>query len=609
MPKQFQKCVKNWPRFKHLVISSFCLLLGLTAKTYAFSGQAYLDRFMTYLQWSQNLPTQPDANFLAFIDFNTPLAQKLREKWLYQLAQQKDWSTFAKYYKNSADINLQCFAQIANYNVGKSREAQNLARVLWLSGESQTPACNYLFNLMLKTNNFDERLINQRIILALEKRNLPLARFLLRQYKQPRLKDEQLLLAIYKNPSLISQIEPGELHDYFYLYGLKRLISRNLGKAIKYWQHPKTKQLLNLAQQQAFLAHLALYKAMRNHDDAPLWFAKIEPIFYNNVLLDWQIRFALKRSQWGLVEYLINHSQDKDKPCWQYWLARALEAKGEKIKAWEIYQSIAKNRHYYGFLASMRINKTPNFANEMPINNIALLKPYQAFTDNIKLLYTHRQSLQASRLLNDFISELPKEDKSALINWLANDLQWYDKAVYLSNTEELANQLALRFPVIYRELISEYSKYYQIPQEFIYAIIRQESGFRGDVISPAGACGLMQVMPNTASIVAKREKIAYGDKTQLFLPQKNINIGVAYLKQLTSRFAHHPVLIAAAYNAGPLQVKYWLKNHPPKEMDIWIDTLPWQETRNYLKNIIAFYAVYQFRLQQKPDIYSFMKPL
>jgi soluble lytic murein transglycosylase len=585
------------------------LLMSLTVKTHAFSGHAYLDRFMAYLQWSQNLPAQPEPNFLAFIDNDTPLSQKLRAKWLYQLAQQKDWSTFAKYYKNSADVNLQCFAQIANYKVGRNREALSLARVLWLSGESQPSACNDLFALMLQDNHFDERLINQRIILALEKRNLSLARFLLKQYKQPRLKDEQLLVAIYQNPAHIIQIKPGELHDYFYLYGLKRMITRNIEQAIKYWQHPKSKQLLSQAQQQAFLAHVALYKAMRNHEDAPLWFAKIQPIFYNNVLIDWQIRFALKRGQWALVEYLINHSQDKDKPCWQYWLARALEAKGEKKRALELYQSLANNRHYYGFLASMRINKTPNFANETPIDNKALLQPYQAFTDTIRLLYTNKHSLQASRLLNDFVSELPKEDKCALIYWLAKDLKWYDKSVYLSSTEELTNQLSLRFPLTYREFISEYSKSYQIPQELIYAIIRQESGFRGDVISPAGARGLMQIMPNTASIVAKREKIVYGDKMQLFLSQKNINIGVAYLKQLTSRYAHHPVLIAAAYNAGPNQVNYWLKNHPPKEMDIWIDTLPWQETRNYLKNIIAFYAVYQFRLQQKPDIHSFMKSI
>ncbi|KTC85350.1 MULTISPECIES: lytic transglycosylase domain-containing protein [Legionella] len=584
-------------------------VLSISTITYAISGQAYLDRFMAYTQWSQNLPQQPGPEFFTFIDSETPLATKLREKWLYQLARQKDWPSFSKYYRSSTDINLQCFAQIANFNEGRTEEAFNATRLLWLSGNSQPPTCNILFDLMVKKDDFDEHLITLRIILALENRNLGLARYLLKLYKQPRHRDEQLLVAIYQNPTRIAQLEPGELHDQFYLFGLKRMISTKMDQAIRYWQDNKTKQFLNEAQQQAFLIQLVLYKAMRGHEDEPFWFAKIKPIFYTEAILDWQIRFNLKHQHWDQVEFLVNHSPDKDKPCWQYWLARALEAKGEQAKAKMLYQAIAQNRHYYGFLASMRLNKTPSFENEKPANDLALLRPYQPFTDTIKSLYYTRQSLQASRLLNDFISELPKEEKSALIYWVATGLQWYGKSVYLSSTEELNNQLILRFPIIHYETVKQYAKNYQVPPELIYAIIRQESGFREDVVSPAGARGLMQVMPTTASVVAKREKIAYNHKDQLFSSQKNINIGVAYLKQLITRYNQHPVLVAAAYNAGPTQVNYWLKNHPPKEMDIWIDTLPWHETRNYLKNIIAFYAVYQYRLQQKPDLHSFMEPL
>ena len=94
----------------------------------------------------------------------------------------------------------------------------------------------------------------------------------------------------------------------------------------------------------------------------------------------------------------------------------------------------------------------------------------------------------------------------------------------------------------------------------------------------------------------------------IFTSNKNINIGIAYLQQLAKRFSQHPVLMAAAYNAGPRQAYYWLKNHPPKEIDVWIETLPWQETRNYLKNVTAFYVVYQYRLKQKPDMSRFLQP-
>ncbi len=569
-----------------------------------------MERFNNYLSFSQNLPTAtPSPSFLEFISGTTPLSTKLREKWLYELAKSKDWTRFSQYYQSSNDLNLVCYEQIANYNTGKQQEALKASIPLWLSGDSSPPSCNSLFDLLLKDNNFDQNLITQRIALALERRNIQLARYLLTKYKKPHPLELNALNAVYQNPGNISKLNPSELNDDIYLYGLKRMVSINMDKALKLWQQSKTTKMLSQAQQQAFLAHVALYKAMRNHEDALEWFTKVKSQYYNDVLLDWQIRFALKRKNWAQVTALINDSKHKDEPCWQYWLARSLEAQGNKADAQALYESLAKNRQYYGFLASLHLNKKPSFANETPTTNLDVLKPYQAFIDQIQTLYMTKQTLQASRLLNDFISELPKEEASALVYWIDQKLQWHGKSVYLSNNETLNNQLSLRFPLAYKDSVSLYSKKYAVAPEFIYAIIRQESGFRDDATSSVGARGLMQVMPYTARVVSQTDKIPYNDQKQLFLSQKNINIGVAYLKQLAKRFDNHPILIAAAYNAGPKQVVYWLKTHPPKEIDVWIETLPWQETRNYLKNIMAFYMVYQYRLGQKPNLENFLEPL
>ncbi|WP_182351760.1 transglycosylase SLT domain-containing protein [Legionella sp. PC1000] len=576
----------------------------------ALSGEQYMERFNNYLSFSQKLPTTtPSAPFLEFISGTTPLSTKLREKWLYELAKSKDWTQFSQYYQPSNDLNLVCYEQIANYNTGKQQEALKASIPLWLNGDSRPPSCNSLFDLLLKDNNFDQNLITQRIALALDRRNIQLARYLLTKYKKPHPLELNTLIAVYQNPENISKLNPGELNDDIYLYGLKRMVSINMDKALNLWQQSKTQKMLTQAQQQAFLAHVALYKAMRNHEDALQWFAQVKPQYYNDVLLDWQIRFALKRKNWAQVTALINDSKHKDEPCWQYWLARSLEAQGEKAQAQVLYETLAKNRQYYGFLASLRLNKTPSFANEVPTTNLDVLKPYQAFIDQIQTLYMTKQTLQASRLLNDFISELPKDEASALVYWIDKQLQWHGKSVYLSNNETLNNQLSLRFPLAYKDSVSLYSKKYAVAPEFIYAIIRQESGFRDDATSSVGARGLMQVMPYTARVVSKADKIPYNDQKQLFLSQKNINIGVAYLKQLAKRFGNHPILIAAAYNAGPKQVVFWLKTHPPKEIDVWIETLPWQETRNYLKNIMAFYIVYQYRLGQKPNLGNFLEPL
>ncbi len=568
-----------------------------------------MERFQVYQQWSENLPVTTTPAFLQFIESDTPLANKLREKWLYQLAHNKDWSTFLEHYKETENISLQCLSLLALYNQGKEQEALLKAKVLWVNGNSQPPACNQLFDYLIASNTLEPSLIDQRIELALENKNVSLARYLLKLHKPPRLTDAQLITDIYLKPEKIVFLQPGKEHGAFYLFGLKRLVPINMKKAVEIWNQPRTKRLLNEKQQQSFLSYLTLYKVLRSNQDALEWFAKIKPAYYDEILLDWRIRYALKEQKWVDVERLINYSKDKNEPVWQYWLARAKEARGKKEEANALYQEIAHTRNYYGFLSSLRLKKRFSFENEAPPNNLNKLQPYKPFTDQVRSLYLNNQKIEASRLLNEFFLELPKEDKAAMAFWIMHDLKWYGKALNLSNTEEeLNNQLNLRFPLAYKEEITKNSKSYNIPKEFIYAIIRQESTFREDVISPAGAHGLMQLMPTTAKIIAKQEKIHFTDKNQLFTPPKNINIGTAYLGQLAKRFGH-PVLISAAYNAGPRQVVYWLKNHPPKQMDIWIETLPWRETRNYIKNIIAFYAVYQYRMQRKPDLSNFLKPL
>ncbi|RUR20335.1 tetratricopeptide repeat protein [Legionella sp. km535] len=587
------------------------LLCGLiwTFSACALSGQAYMDRFNTFMAWYQNLPINPPPEFLEFVKGTTPLSNKLRDKWLYELARTKDWATYVSYYQPTNDINLQCYDQIAKFNLGMEKQALHESTPIWLTGDSRPAACNTLFDLMLKNDNFDQNLITQRITLALDKRNIQLARYLLKQYKIPQIAEVQSLTDVHQNPANINKLSPGEINAQLYLYGLKRMVSINMDKAITLWQKAKTNKLLNESQKQAFLAHVALYKAMRNHEDAMEWFAKVKPEYYNDVLVDWQIRFALKNQDWEHVAKFINSSKNKDTPCWQYWLARSLEAQGNTTDAKAIYETLAKSRQYYGFLASIRLKKTPNFENEKATTSLTALKPYQPIIDQIKSLYLSKQTVEASRLLNDFISELPKNEASALVYWVDSELGWHGKSVYLSNNDTLNNQLSLRFPLAYKSTVKSYANQYSIPPEFVYAIIRQESGFREDVVSTAGARGLMQVMPQTASLVSKMSKIQYNDQKQLFLSNKNINIGIAYLQQLTKRFSNHPVLVAAAYNAGPRQVVYWLKNHPPKEIDVWIETLPWQETRNYLKNVMAFYVVYQYRLNQKPDLNKILAPL
>lgn len=588
---------------------SITIFVFCSFSTLGHTGKAYLEKFNSYLNWSQNLPKNPSPDFIKFINQDSPLTNKLRKKWLIQLAKDQKWQDLNRYYQPIIDTSLICQALTAQYQIGNKNKALLEARKLWLSGSSQPKACDELFKNLLNTANDRDQLLTQRIELALAKRNLSLARYLFKQFLPVRTKDIRLLNQIYRNPAIIRKLKTAPLHDDFYLYGLKRMVSIDMKQAITFWQHVKTKKLLTQAQQQAFLSHVALYKAIRNHKDAYQWFKKVKPEYYNDVLIDWQIRFALKNRHWKKVKSLVDDHPEKNQIDLQYWKARALEAQGNKTKADIIYKDISLKRNYYGFLASLRIKQPFHFEQEVPNKNIEVLQAYQMILEKIKNLYQNNQPYKASKLIHEFALELPANEKSALAYWLQQHLNWHSKALYLANNKMLRNQISLRFPTAHNKTVKKYAQIFSLQKALIYAVIRQESTFREKVVSHAGAYGLMQVLPSTAKQIARSKKIQLQNSKQLFQVNKNIEIGSAYLSYLGKKFHHHPVLMAAAYNAGPKQVRYWLKKHPPNEFDIWIETLPWHETRNYLKNVFSFYAVYQHLMGETPNVQQFTRPL
>ena len=172
----------------------------------------------------------------------------------------------------------------------------------------------------------------------------------------------------------------------------------------------------------------------------------------------------------------------------------------------------------------------------------------------------------------DFSSELPHHEKAALTHWIMHSLKWYNKAIALSNDEALKNHLSLRFPLVYHDIITQMAATHRLPSAFVYAIIRQESAFQTQGLSAVGARGLMQLMPSTASMVAKLQHLPYRQRDLSQSPRLNIALGTAYLRLLAPRFQQHPILMAAAYNAGPTQVRRWLNEKSAQDIDVWIET-------------------------------------
>jgi soluble lytic murein transglycosylase len=175
---------------------------------------------------------------------------------------------------------------------------------------------------------------------------------------------------------------------------------------------------------------------------------------------------------------------------------------------------------------------------------------------------------------------------------------WHDRAILTLGRAKSYDDLRIRFPLLHDSLIAKYSKKRNLPAAEIYSIIRTESAFMTDARSPAGALGLMQLMPATGRETARQIGAALANSRQLLEPTKNVLIGTAYLKQMLERFSGSFSLASAAYNAGPHRVQSWLPKSSCVPADIWIDTIPFTETRRYVRRAAFYATVYQWRLEE-----------
>ncbi|MBV1874524.1 MAG: transglycosylase SLT domain-containing protein, partial [Gammaproteobacteria bacterium] len=175
---------------------------------------------------------------------------------------------------------------------------------------------------------------------------------------------------------------------------------------------------------------------------------------------------------------------------------------------------------------------------------------------------------------------------------IATDWGWTSQSIQAISTTDNLHYLSLRYPRGYQKEISSHANSNNIDQEFVFALVRQESLFRPDAYSPAGAIGMMQLLPATAKEVAKSFNIPYEGKHELLQADKNIQLGTSYLKQLLSTFDNNKVFATAAYNAGPHRVVKWIPE-TPLPADVWIETIPFKETRNYVKHILSSEEIYR----------------
>ncbi|MEO0422589.1 MAG: transglycosylase SLT domain-containing protein [Pseudomonadota bacterium] len=533
-------------------------------------------------------------------------ARRLRYRWLLHLANQERWTEYLAVWPGVTrpDVTLRCHQLTARLESASGNLAQieDEARTLWLVGHSQPDACNPAFAWLARNGMLGLNHYHDRVQLALKSRQLGLARYLSRkagpraQARAARWNEaaEQPRQALQRADAIaLAADDPQWLYLAF-----DRLAVRYPDEAAKHLARLRAQGGLARDLDHRIERRIALSFA---RDLAPQAAGALDALAYHDMeTAAWRGRTAMRASDWPALLDAINLLPDAERTSvkWQYWQGRALEGVGRAEDAAAVWASAARDRSYHGFLAADRADKPYAFAHAEATPNSALraaLLTKPALREALELWATG-QIKDAQAQWTDLIGPLSREQKreAALI---ADTWGWHPSAISAAASASLWDDLHLRFPLPWIRSFDEWAGQTGLPTNFTLGIARSESLFSPEVVSKAGALGLMQLMPATGKAVAQRTASAgYQNRQSLFDPQTNIALGTTYLADVLGRLDQHPALASAAYNAGEHRVHAWLPREQPLDADAWVDSVPFTETRHYVRRVMMASIIYDWRL-------------
>ncbi|PVZ69529.1 transglycosylase SLT domain-containing protein [Pelagibaculum spongiae] len=544
---------------------------------------------------------------------NTPIASNMKGWLRRHLAKTHQWDLIVKYFKNSKNTEYQCIYLNARL---KRKEDPNTiwpdVIPLWITPESLPKQCDPVLAAWKKANQLTDQLLWQRLTASLINSEYALAEYLVKDQPTEARKAISSWVKLFRSPHRINKKRLPQALDSEISLALQDALYK---KVIKRTKLDKLPLQLDMLQEKSTIEWTGLPKASRavalklalaGEPAADVWLKRSLAQKADPVIQEWYLRWLIGQQDWNtLVDVLAELPESISQTTqWRYWHARALEANGADLTANAIYKEIAKTRNYYGLMASWQLDQPVAVRTENIEQDPQLLQQLSQlpFVERAKEFFLLGQVNKARLEWNAGVRQLP-DDQAVDAAQLAISWGWYDRAIFsmrLPGAKDYSDQLDLRFPLAWREPVKQQSIRYELPPALIYAIARLESDFMSDARSPVGAYGLMQLLPGTAKQVARGYAIPLSNRRDLLNPQTNIRLGSAYLHRLSEKFSQNYPLAIAAYNAGPNRVRRWLPDSPMAP-DVWIETIPYKETRNYVQNSLIYTAIYQQHLGGQLD--------
>jgi soluble lytic murein transglycosylase len=551
-----------------------------------------LEPYVAYWQLSLKLDQAAPEAVRAFLAAHrdSPLADQLRSEWLKFLGRREQWELFDAELPQliGDDIEITCYALQSRLRDSPD-ETLPQARSLWFAAREFPEFCLPLFEKLVVAGTLSTDDLWTRIRIALEAGQVGVARRIAEWLPAGQAPEPRVLEQIASNPAAYLERQSFNLKSRAgretVIFAIHRLARTGPPQAVRHWT--KLEERFSGEDRAYVWGMVAYLGAMRHDPDALAWFARAGDL--SDVQLTWKARAALRAGNWNEVLAAINAMTDRERPvsAWRYWKARSLKALGREEEAGALLKPLATEFGFYGLLAQ----------EEMGVKIIVPATLYKPGAEDVRAMSRHaglRRALELYRLsmraeaTTEWLWAIRgfEDQKLLAAAEVARRHEVYDRAINTAERTVGLHDFSLRYLAPYRDVLKTQASQLALDEAWVYGLIRQESRFVPEAKSRAGASGLMQLMPGTAQWVAKRIGLKNWRWAQVTEVDTNLSLGTYYLRHVLDLHDGQPVLASAAYNAGPTRARTW---RPESVMEgaIFAETIPFTETRIYVKNVMA----------------------
>ncbi|WP_114241590.1 transglycosylase SLT domain-containing protein [Dyella sp. C9] len=528
-------------------------------------------------------------------------ASDLRRDFLTELARRQDWDNFLAMYQPGLGDALSCNALQAQLARGATLDFNRDLAALW--AKPKLPgACDPVLSTAHDQGLLTPQRVWDRIDAAADANQPGTVAAMADWLPADQSASAQRIATALRDPSVATTAAiqwPDTPRDrQAAMLALERLARRQSVTADIAWQKLQDHFSFSPDQRNRVLYALALFHATDYDASAISRLVALPASVQTDTSREWRVRAAIALLDWRAVLAAIDAmppTQQQDGE-WRWFRARALSELGRDAEAQRVLATLAQEPTFFGFLAADKLNLPYGICqitlNGNPqreqalLSNRGLLRAFELFAVDMPR--------QARREWTAALDGADPETTRLAVD-LAYRRGWYDRAVFTFNNGDALRYYEQRFPLASQDGLVQQAQEAGIDPSWAYAILRAESAWMPDARSGADARGLMQLLPSTAALVAKRNGISWGGGDTLYDPVTNIVLGTRYLAQMAERFNGAPWLASAAYNAGPGKVDQWLEARGSLAPDLFIATIPYKETREYVARVMSFAVIYDWR--------------